>query len=92
MFGLLLGGAALVLGLVALRGVRRGTAGGRGLAIAGAVLGALAVLVAGGVAVVAVLFATSGTGKQLADCLDRAGNEQAAVAQCEREFADGLGR
>lgn len=87
--GLLFGLVALVLGIVALGRAKRG-GGGRGMAITGIVLGVLGALVAIGLIVAAVLFATSDAGQSLQECIDAAGTDQAAVEQCQRDLQDSL--
>ncbi|HVM26554.1 MAG TPA: DUF4190 domain-containing protein [Mycobacteriales bacterium] len=90
--GVVLGLLAIVLGLVGRGRAKRGEADNGGMALAGVVLGALGVvlsvvLVAAGVA----LFNSQG-GQDLVDCLAEAGNDQAAVEQCQRQFEEGFGQ
>jgi hypothetical protein len=88
--GAVLGLVAIGLGVAGLRRVRRREATNRGMAIAGIVLGALATLLGILVAVgVASLF--NNGGRELAECLVDAGNDQAAVEQCQRDFQDQVG-
>ena len=88
--GILLGVVAIVLGLVALSRVRKGLAGGRGMAIAGIVTGALGLVL--GIAWAAFLsnLLNSDSVQNLQDCLQEAGNDEAAQSQCERDFDDEL--
>jgi hypothetical protein len=87
LLGGLLGLIAVILGIVALGKIKRGEAGGRGMAIGGIVTGVLAMLLAL-IIVVAVgsFFAeNSEEFSNLADCLDQATTAQAEEA-CRDEF------
>lgn len=86
--GILLGLIAVVLGIVAAGRAKRGAAGGRGMAIAGAVLGLLGAVLAGVLVAVGVSLFNSDSARELQDCLERAGDDQAAVEQCRRDFED----
>ena len=89
--GILLGIIAVVLGFVALSRAKRGLAAGRGMAITGIVTGVLGAILAVALIAVGVSLLNSDAGQQLQDCLRDAGNDEAAVAQCQREYQDDLG-
>ena len=88
--GVVLGLVALVLGLVARGRVKRGEATNGGAALAGVILGVVAMLLSIGIVVAGVSILNSDSGKKLQDCLRNAGQDQAAVQQCQREFKDNL--
>lgn len=88
--GILVGLIAVVLGLVASGRAKRGRARGRGMAIVGVVTGSLGIVVAGGLIALGVSIINSDTGKDLRDCLADAGDDQEAIAQCQRDFEDEL--
>lgn len=80
--GIVLGLVAIVLGVVALRRVRRGTAAGRGRAITGVVLGTVGLLL--GVAWGALFIWVFNS--DLADCVKNADGDQAKVEKCKDDF------
>jgi hypothetical protein len=86
--GILFGLLAIVLGFVAARRAKRGEAGGRGMAITGIVLGAVGLILS--VVIVAVIgaFWNSASFSDYRECLSDAGNDQAAIADCETEFRE----
>ena len=88
--GILFGLIAVVLGVVALSKARRGLAGGRGMAIAGIVTGALGLVLAIALVSFGLSLLNSDSGQQLQECVEDAGNDAAARAQCEREFQEEL--
>lgn len=88
--GILLGLIALVLGIVAAVKARKGRARGAGMAITGAVLGAIGLILAGVLVAVGVSILNSESGQNLQDCLEDAGNDDAAVEQCQQEFEGDL--
>lgn len=88
--GGLLGLVAIVLGVIAMGKVRRNEASNRGSAIAGIVLGALSILIAGALIALGAAFFNSDEGQQFADCVEEAAGDQAAVAECQREFEDSV--
>lgn len=89
LIGGLLGLIALILGLVALGKIKRGLAGGRGMAIAGIVTGVIALLLSIVVVVsVGAFFAENKDEfSNLAECVEAAGDDQAAVQACQEDFA-----
>lgn len=88
--GILLGLIGLVLGFVASGKAKRGQADGRGMAIFGIVLSVLGILVSILIVVGAVTFLNSESGQNLQDCIEQAGQDQAALDQCNRDFSDEL--
>jgi hypothetical protein len=88
--GVLLGLGAIVVGLIALIRIKQGRAGGRGMAIGGIVTGAIGLLVAIVVIILGVSIINSDSGQNLRECMEAAGDDEAAVAQCERDFQDDL--
>ena len=88
--GIVLGLIAIILGIVAARGASKGKNGGKGLAITGIVLGALGLVVSVIIVVVGVSIFNSDSGQQLRDCISQAGDDQAAIDQCNQEFSDNL--
>ena len=84
--GVLLGLVAIVLGVVASTRARRGVGGGFAIAVAGIVLGLLGLLASALLAVVGVSFLNSPRGQNLQECLQNAGDDQAKVEQCRRDF------
>ena len=84
--GVLLGLLAIIVGVIGLRRANRGLALGRGRAITGIILGALAIVVAGLLIAVGVSLFNSDEGKNLRSCLKDAGNNQTQVQQCQDEF------
>lgn len=83
--GIVLGIAAIVLGFIGRGRAKRGEASNGGMAIAGILTGLIGILIPVGIAVAAALFFNSTTGRQLTDCLNRAGNDQAAIARCQQQ-------
>ncbi|NYG54630.1 DUF4190 domain-containing protein [Nocardioides perillae] len=88
--GIVLGVAALVVGLVALGRARKSTGGGKGLAIAGIVLGVLGAVLSGALLAFGLSFLGSEEAQDLQECLQQAGDDQAAVEQCQRDFEGDL--
>jgi hypothetical protein len=86
--GILFGLVAIVLGFIASRRAKRGEAGGRAMAITGIVLGLLGLAIS--VVIVAVIgaFWNNASFADYRQCLSDAGSDQAAIADCEREFRD----
>jgi hypothetical protein len=88
--GGLLGIVAIVLGAVGLGRVKKGTASNKGMAVVGIVLGALSILIAGALLALGVWIFGSDAGQELAECLEQAGADAAAQAECQREFENTL--
>ena len=87
--GLILGVAAIVLGILGRNRAKKGEANNGGIAIAGIVLGALGVLLS---VVMGVLFAIGAAtfmkfgGRDYIDCMEQAGSDAGAQQQCQDEF------
>ena len=81
---------AIVLGFVASSRAKKGRASGRGMAITGIVLGALGLVLAIALVSVGLSLLNSDSGQQLQECLERAGNDTAAQAECQRELQEDL--
>lgn len=90
--GVVLGIAAIVLGVLGRGRVKKGEADNGGMAIAGIVLGAIALVLSAIVLAAGAAFFFSDSGQGLFDCLEQAGTDQAAVDACETEFAEELGQ
>lgn len=84
--GYLLGAAAIIVGVIALMKARSGRAGGRGLAIAGVILGALGLIAAIIMTVLGVMVFRDSGGTDFLDCVSKAGGDQAQIDQCEQEW------
>ncbi|MEV0294246.1 DUF4190 domain-containing protein [Nocardia sp. NPDC050710] len=84
--GFLFGIFAVIFGIIALVKVRRGTGGGTGMAVTGLILGVLALIAATVISIVGwSIFVDSG-GKDFFDCINKAGNDQAKLDECERQW------
>jgi hypothetical protein len=84
--GIILGLCAIIIGFVARGRVKRGEATNGGIAIAGIVLGFLAIIVSLIFIPIWIgIFAEVG-GTDYVDCLSKAGSDQQAVQQCADEF------
>jgi FtsH-binding integral membrane protein len=82
--GGVLGLVAIVLGFVARGRVKRGEANNPGVALAGILTGALAVLLAIALVVVVVVYANSNDGRKLRHCIATY-KDTASRQQCERD-------
>lgn len=89
--GVVLGIAAIVLGVLGRGRAKRGEADNGGSAIAGIVLGALGLVLALVLFSVGVAFFQSDSGQGLVDCLSEAGDDAAAQQACQTEFEEGVG-
>lgn len=86
--GVILGAVAVVLGFVGRSRVKRGEATNGGIAIAGIVLGFLAIVVS--LVFIAIwigVFEEVG-GTDYVDCLNKAGNDATAIQNCADQFRD----
>ena len=84
--GVILGIVAVVIGFVARGRVRSGEANNGGIALAGIILGFVAMIA--GLAFIAIwvgLFNEVGAGNYI-DCLQNAGQDQSKVEQCANDF------
>lgn len=88
--GILLGLAAVIVGLLALSRIKQGRAGGKAMAIIGIVTGVLGLAVSVGLIAIGASLLNSESGKNLQDCLENAGDDQQAQAECQRDFQDEL--
>lgn len=90
--GIVLALLAVVLGIIGRRRVKRGEATNGGAALAGLILGVLSLLI--GAAILALFgFAASMFGDELGsyqECLTQAGQDQAAVQQCNVQFQESV--
>lgn len=88
--GILLGIVAVILGFIGRGRVKSGEANNGGVATAGIILGVISIIA--GLAFIAIwvgLFKDVGAGGYL-DCLQRAGQDRAAVQQCSDEFRQSM--
>ena len=86
--GIVFGVAAVIIGIVARGRVKRGEANNGGIAVAGIVLGAVAVVVSlAFIAVWAGVFREVG-GTDYLDCVSRAGSDQQALDGCIDQLTD----
>ena len=89
--GLILGVAAIVLGILGRNRANKGEANNGGIAIAGIVLGALGVLLS---VVMGVLFAVGAAtfmkfgGRDYIDCMEQAGSDSSAQRSARRSSAE----
>ena len=84
--GIILGLVAVILGFVGYSRVKRNEATNGGVAIAGIILGFLA-MIAGAVFIFLYIWAWNFFGfDNLTECLDKAGNDKTAQQQCEKQF------
>lgn len=90
--GILLGIIAIVLGVLGRGRVNRGEADNGGMAVTGIVLGAISLVLSLVFVAVGVAFFNSVGGQSLIQCVEEAGQDQAALDACEREFAEEIGR
>jgi Domain of unknown function (DUF4190) len=86
--GIILGVVAVILGFVGWGRAKRGEATNGGVAIAGIVLGFLAIMVSIAAIGLAIWGFSEVGGTDYIDCLSRAGNDQQAVQQCADEFRE----
>lgn len=84
--GLLLGVLAVVFGALGRGRARRGEATNGGAALAGIITGAVAIVLSGALVAVGVALFTGSSGRQLRDCLTRAGSDSSAVTACQEQF------
>ncbi|QIK66458.1 DUF4190 domain-containing protein [Nocardioides sp. HDW12B] len=76
----------LVLGFVAAGRAKKGRATGRGIAITGIILNLLAIVIS--VLIGVFIGSIFDKAQNYAECVTNAGDDQAAVDQCERDFRD----
>ena len=88
--GIVLGIVAVILGFIGRSRVKSGEANNGGVATAGIILGVISIIA--GLAFIAIwvgLFKDVGAGGYI-DCLQRAGEDRAAVQQCSDEFRQSM--
>lgn len=88
--GIVLGVAAVIVGVAARRRVRRGEATNGGVAMAGVVLGVVAVVLSAAFIAVWVSMFDELGGSDYLDCVARAGSDRQAVDGCVRQLTDRL--
>ncbi len=88
--GIVLGIIGLVLGIIGRKRAKRGEATNGGAALGGIITSIIGSLVSIAMIVFVVVLLSSGSFSSLVDCLDDAGNDQAAQDRCERDFEDDL--
>src|SRR5690606_25114817 len=88
--GYLFGVLGVIFGIVAAVKVRNGSGGGLGMTITGIVLSVLALIGATLFVIVGWSFFVDVGGKDLVDCLNKAGNDQAAIDECERQWTENV--
>jgi hypothetical protein len=84
--GVILGVAAIIMGFVARGRVKRGEATNGGVAIAGIVLGFLAIIVSLVFIPIWIGMFQEVGGSDYVDCLSKAGSDQQAVQKCADQF------
>ena len=84
--GILLGLAAIVLGIVGWRRARSGAATGGGMAVTGVVLGTIGLILSVILIAVGVSLFNSSDFKNFQACAKDAGNNQQKMEKCQKEF------
>jgi hypothetical protein len=88
--GIVLGLAAVVLGVLGRGRVQRREADNGGVATAGIVLGVLGIVVSAAIIALGVSIFNSDSGKKYQDCLNGAGSDRAAAQACADQFGKDL--
>lgn len=88
--GILLGLVAIILGIVGWRRANRGAATGKGMAITGVVLGTIGLLLSVVFVVFIGSFLNGSDFKNYRQCASDAGNDQAKLQECAKEFNKNL--
>jgi len=88
--GILLGLLAIIFGVIAVRRFNRGQGGGKGMAIAGIVTGALGLVLSIILIAVGVSLLNSSAGKNYQSCVKQANGDQSQVQQCAQKFQHDL--
>jgi hypothetical protein len=88
--GIILGLCAVIIGFVARGRVKRGEATNGGVAVAGIVLGFLAIIVSLIFIPIWIGVFKGVGGTDYFDCLSKAGNDEQAIQQCADQFRDRL--
>ncbi|MGH3941026.1 MAG: DUF4190 domain-containing protein [Pseudonocardiaceae bacterium] len=89
--GILLGLLALIFGLLGRGRAKRGEATNGGMSIAGAVLGAVGLLIAIGLIVLGVSIFNSPAGRDYQQCVEQSGGDPGRIEQCAAEFGRQVG-
>ena len=84
--GIVLGLAAIILGILARSKYKKGTATNGTMAIVSIVLGAIAVVISAVVIVIGVGVFNQVGGSDFIDCMNNAGNNQTLQQQCADQF------
>ncbi len=90
LFGAVLGIVAIIVGFVGRGRAKRGEANNGGVALAGILLGVLAIVVAIAATVITSLFFKEAGGGDYLDCLSEAGNDTSAQRHCVDKFTQHL--
>jgi hypothetical protein len=88
--GILLGLVAIVLGALGRSRAKKGQATNGGMALAGLILGVIGLIVSVVIAAAVGSLLSRGDFGSLTECLEQAGNDQAAIDECSREFEDSV--
>jgi hypothetical protein len=88
--GFVLGLVAIVLGVIGYRRAKKGAATNGGIAIAGAVIGLLGIVLNAALIAFGVWGFLQVGGGDYFDCMQQAGNDTSAQVQCEDEFRGNL--
>lgn len=88
--GVVLGIVAIVFGIVGRGRARRGEATNNGSATAGLVLGTIGLLLSVALVVFGVSVLNSSSGKQLRDCISKAGQDATAQQSCQQQFQNNV--
>ncbi len=88
--GVLLGIAAIVFGVLGRGRAKKGQATNGGMALAGLILGVLGLVLSIVLAAAVGSVLSRGDFGTLTECLDDAGNDQAAIDDCSAEFQDSV--
>jgi hypothetical protein len=88
--GILLGLAAIVFGVLGRGRAKKGLADNGGMALAGLILGLLGLLASVAIAAAVGSVLSRGDFGNLTECLESAGQDQAAIDECSAEFEDSV--
>lgn len=89
-FGGLLGLVAVVLGVIGRSRAKRGEATNGGVALAGIITGVLAIALSVLIVVGLVSLFGSDSVANFAECIEQAGDDQAAIEQCSQQFEENV--
>lgn len=88
--GVLLGLLAIVFGVLGRGKVKKGLADNGGLALTGLLLGVLGLVISIVIAAAVGSLLSRGDFGSLTECLEQAGDDQAAIDECSRDFEDSV--